>query len=125
MWEGWTKNIYLGLRDDVFMLLLGAFGATLALIAALFLPIWPALGLLWYFNGGDVLAIIVIIQALIVWGTLLNARAQVAHRMHISAWYAWTTPLGAGIFAMMMLTSAWKVLSGQGVTWKGRLYQQK
>jgi hypothetical protein len=45
--------------------------------------------------------------------------------MGISPWYAWTTPLGAGIFAAMMLTSAWKVLSGQGVTWKGRLYKPK
>ncbi len=27
MWEGWTKNIYLGLRDTPAMLLLGAFGA--------------------------------------------------------------------------------------------------
>ena len=31
---------------------------------------------------------------------------------------------GAGVFAAMMLTSAWKVLSGQGVTWKGRNYKQ-
>jgi chlorobactene glucosyltransferase len=122
MWEGWTKNIYLGLRDHPAMLLLGAFGATLALIAALFLPIWPVLGVLWYFKNGDGLAIAVILQALSVWGVLLYARARVASKMNISAWYALTTPLGAGVFAAMMLTSAWKVLSGQGVTWRGRKY---
>lgn len=122
MWEGWTKNIYLGLRDHPAMLLLGAFGATLALIAALFLPIWPLLGFFWYLNGGGWLAIAVIIQSLMVWGVLIYLRAKVAIKMNISAWYALTTPLGAGVFAAMMLTSAWKVLSGQGVTWRGRKY---
>ena len=122
MWEGWTKNIYLGLRDRPSMLLLGAFGATVALIAALFMPIWPLLGVLWYLNGGGWMALGVIIKSLIVWGALLLARGLTAHGMGISPWYAFTTPLGAGIFAAMMLVSAWKVLSGRGVTWKGRSY---
>ena len=50
---------------------------------------------------------------------------RVARAMHISGWYALTTPLGAGVFAAMMFTSAWKVLSGRGVTWKGRTYDPK
>jgi chlorobactene glucosyltransferase len=122
MWEGWTKNIYLGLRDHIAMLLLGAFGASLALIAALFLPVWPVLGLSWYFNGGGWRSFIVILEAALVWGYLIYVRAIIARKMHISIWYALTTPLGAGMFAAMMLTSAWKVLSGQGVTWRGRTY---
>ena len=122
MWEGWTKNIYLGLRDHPSMLMLGAFGASLALIAALFLPIWPLLGINWYLNTGIWQAIAVIIQALIVWAWVIYVRARVARGMNISAWYALTTPLGAGVFAAMMLTSAWKVISGQGVTWRGRKY---
>ena len=122
MWEGWTKNIYLGLHDHPAMLLLGAFGATLALLVALFLPVWPMLGMAWYLQGGGWLAVGVVIEALVVWGVLLLARAQVARKMHISAWYAWTVPLGAGVFAAMMIASAWKVISGQGVTWRGRKY---
>jgi chlorobactene glucosyltransferase len=125
MWEGWTKNIYLGLRDHPAMLLLGAFGATLALMAALFLPLWTLLGINWLFNNGDWLAVAVIVQSLLVWGWLLYFRMNVARGMNISAWYALTTPLGAGVFAAMMLTSAWKVLSGQGVTWRGRKYHSK
>ena len=109
MWEGWTKNIYLGLSDHPAMLLLGAFGATLSVIAALFLPLWTLLGINWLFNGGAWLAIAVIVQSLLVWGWLLYFRARVARDMNISAWYALTTPLGAGVFAAMMLTSAWKV----------------
>ncbi len=125
MWEGWTKNIYLGLRDHPAMLLLGAFGAALALIAALFLPVWPVLGAVWYNDGGGWMAIAVIGKSLIVWFALIRARAQVARKMGISPWYAFTTPLGAGVFAAMMLASAWKVISGRGVTWRGRTYHPK
>ena len=122
MWEGWTKNIYLGLHDHPAMLWLGVFGAVLALFAALFMPIWPLLGLNWYLRGGGWLAVGVMVEALIVWVDLLWARAVVARKMHISPLYAWTTPLGAGVFAAMMIASAWKVISGQGVTWRGRKY---
>lgn len=125
MWEGWTKNIYLGLRDHPYLLLLGAFGASLALFAALLLPVWPLLGLIWYLNGGGWMALGVAIQAVLVWGYLIYYRVRIAQIMEISAWYGVTTPLGAGVFAGMMLTSAWKVLTGQGVTWRGRKYRPK
>ncbi|GAB4484301.1 MAG: glycosyltransferase family 2 protein [Anaerolineales bacterium] len=123
MWEGWTKNIYLGLADTPAMLLLGAFGAFLALMAALFMPVWPLLGFFWQQNGGGIWAALVIAQALAVWAALIFARARVNAEMGISRGYALLTPLGAGVFAAMMFTSAWKVLSGSGVTWKGRRYR--
>lgn len=122
MWEGWTKNIYLGLRDQPALLLLGAVGALLLVIAALFLPIWPILGLFWLIRGGGWAAVAVIAQALILWGFLLYIRSEVAYKMGIPRWYALTTPLGSAVFTAMMLTSSWKVISGQGVTWKGRKY---
>ncbi len=125
MWEGWTKNIYLGLRDHPAMLTMGAFGAFLSLVAALFLPIWPALGIFWYLRGGGVLASCIIGEALILWVYLFYARANVASKMGIPRWYALTTPLGAAVFAAMMFISAWKVLSGQGVTWRGRRYNPR
>ena len=123
MWEGWTKNIYLGLRDQPALLLLGAFGAFLLVIAALILPLWPLLGLFWYLNRGGWMSLAIIAEALILWGVLIYIRSIVAHAMHIPRWYALTTPLGAAVFTAMMLTSSWKVLSGQGVTWKGRKYK--
>ena len=125
MWEGWTKNIYLGLRDQPSLLVLGVFGAFVLLMAALFLPVWPLLGLLWYLKGGGWMAVAVITKSLILWAFLIYVRARVAKAMNISLWYAFTTPLGAAVFAAMMLTSTWKVLSGKGVTWKGRMYTPK
>ena len=125
MWEGWTKNIYLGLSDRPSLILLGAFGAFLSLIAALVLPFWPLLGLFWYLQGGGWMALAVITEALILWAILIYARARVSSGMGISPWYALTLPLGAAVFAAMMITSTWKVLSGRGVTWKGRMYTRQ
>jgi chlorobactene glucosyltransferase len=120
MWEGWTKNIYLGLSDRSSLMMLGAF---MAVVAAFILPLWPALGFLWYLQGGGWLALTVIAKSLILWGIVIYARARVSSGMGISAWYAFTLPLGAAIFAAMMFTSTWKVLSGKGVRWKGRMYR--
>ena len=125
MWEGWTKNIYLGLRDQPSLTALGIFGAFLAGMASLFLPVWPLIGAFWYFNDGAWMAIGVVFEALLLWAYLIYVRARVARNMEISRWYALTTPLGAGIFGAMMVTSAWKVISRKGVTWKGRTYEAK
>jgi chlorobactene glucosyltransferase len=125
MWEGWTKNIYLGLSDRPSLTVLGAVGAFLALVAALILPLWPLLGLFLYSQGGGWFALAVILESLLLWGIVIYARAEVSTGMGISPGYAFTLPLGAGIFAAMMFTSTWKVLSGRGVTWKGRTYAPK
>jgi len=125
MWEGWTKNIYLGLRDQKGLLSLGVFGATVSLLAALFLPVWPLLAFAWLLNGGGWMAWTVLLESLAFWGYLIYVRARVAHSMEISGWYALTTPLGAAVFAAMMITSAFRVISGQGVSWKGRSYAPK
>jgi len=125
MWEGWTKNIYLGLRDQKGLQYLGVFGATVAMLAALFLPIWPVLGISWLLNGGGWMAGVVLLESLAFWGYVIAVRARVAKGMKITPWYALTTPLGSAVFAAMMLTSAFQVLSGQGVSWKGRLYTPK
>lgn len=125
MWEGWTKNIYLGLSDRPSLMLLGSFGAFLLLMVALVLPLWPILGVSWYLQGGGWLAWAVICESLLLWAIILYARARVASAMGISPWYAFTLPLGAAVFAAMMFTSTWRVLSGKGVTWKGRMYKSK
>ncbi|HET6822972.1 MAG TPA: glycosyltransferase, partial [Anaerolineales bacterium] len=125
MWEGWTKNIYLGLRDRTSLMLLGVVGAFLALFAAVILPLWPVLGAFWFLQGGGWLALMVASEALILWTLVIYMRAQVALGMGISPWYAFTLPLGSAVFAAMMITSTWRVLSGKGVLWKGRRYALK
>jgi chlorobactene glucosyltransferase len=125
MWEGWTKNIFLGLRDRPGLLLLGVFGAFVSFFAAVLLPVWLIGGLLWWAAGGGVYALLITAEAFLLWVYLIAWRMVACAGMDIPVWYALFTPLGAGIFAAMMVASAWKVLSGQGVTWKGRRYSAR
>ena len=125
MWEGWTKNIYLGLSDRPSLTRLGVLGAFLALVAAFALPLWPLFGFLWYMQTGGWLALAVVVESLILWAIVLHARAGTARSMGIPVWYALTLPLGAAVFAAMMFTSTWRVLSGKGVIWKNRVYTPK
>jgi hypothetical protein len=78
--------------------------------------------MLWLQRGGGWMALVVVLEAMLLWAALLGARARVAHGMGIPRGWALTTPLGAAVFAAIMLVSAWKVLSGKGVSWKGRRY---
>lgn len=123
MWEGWTKNIFLGLKGSAGMLLLGAFGAFLSLMAALALPLWLAAGLAWFAAGGGSMALLVAAEAALLWGYLIFWRVLALRGTDVPRGYALTVPLGAAVFAAMMFASAWKVLSGRGVTWKGRRYR--
>lgn len=122
MWEGWTKNIYLGLRDRLGLLLLGA---TLGLLGAILLPFWLLLGVLWYFSTVNLFAGLIALHAVILWLYLLWTRVKVNKAFQISPCYAFTLPVGALVFTAMMFVSAWKVLTGRGVTWKGRRYGQR
>ena len=125
MWEGWTKNIFLGLSGSAGLLLLGAFGAFLSLVAALALPLWLLAGLAWGAAVPGSAGWLVAAEAALLWGSLIFWRVRVLRDMSIPSWYALTVPLGAAIFAAMMFASTWKVLSGRGVTWKGRRYTRK
>jgi chlorobactene glucosyltransferase len=125
MWEGWTKNIFLGLSGSAGLLLLGAFGAFLSLVAALALPLWLLAGLVWWAAVPASAGWLAAAEAALLWGWLVFWRVRILRDMRIPSWYALTIPLGAAIFAAMMFASTWKVLSGQGVTWKGRRYTGK
>jgi len=119
IWEGWTKNIYLGMRDRIGLLLIGAL---IGLLAAFLLPVWLAGGLYWSVASGQPAAWVVTSEAILLWAVLLWYRVRTVRAFHISAGYALTLPLGALIFTAMLVTSGLNVLTGRGVTWKGRRY---
>lgn len=120
MWEGWTKNIYLGLQDKLWLL---SFGALLGLLVAIVLPAWLLGGLAWLAVGGGGTAVCVAGEAALLWGYLLWKRYQACQFFGIPAGYALTFPLGAFMFTLMMLASTFNVISGRGVVWKGRRYR--
>jgi chlorobactene glucosyltransferase len=120
MWEGWTKNIYLGLQDRLGLLLFGAF---IGLVVSILLPVWLVGGLAWIAFSGEWFAEVVAMEAIVLWGYLLWKRLQACRAFGISGCYAFTFPLGALVFTAMMIASAFYVLSGRGVIWKGRRYR--
>lgn len=119
LWEGWTKNIFLGMQGRFGLLL---FGGVLGLIAALGLLAWFLAGVIWWVRTGGWPAALVALEIVVLLGVLLWVRAMAARAFHISPWYAFSLPLGALVFTAMMFASALKVLTGVGVTWKGRRY---
>jgi chlorobactene glucosyltransferase len=119
IWEGWTKNIFIGLRDRLWLLLLGAITG---MLGALVLPLWLVLSLVWLAGGGGLVAAICLAQSMLVWVYLLYHRLRACRAYRISPWYALTLPLGALVFTAMMIASTLKVITGKGVTWKGRTY---
>jgi chlorobactene glucosyltransferase len=121
IWEGWTKNIFLGMRDRLGLLLFGAF---VSLAAALLLPLWLVGGLYWFASTGVASAALVASQALALWAYIIYWRVRASLAFHISPLYALTLPLGALLFTAMMFASAFRVLSGRGVSWKGRTYTE-
>ncbi len=124
IWEGWSKNVFIGLSGQPRLMGLGVLGAFTLLVGALVLPAWLAAGAIWLARGGGWLAGVVLAEAAGMWAHLLAKRVWVARGLEIPVWSALGVPLGALVFAGIMANSAFRVLSGKGVMWKGRLYRQ-
>ncbi len=120
MWEGWTKNIYPGMQDRLWLLLFGVF---IGLVVSIALPFWLFGGVVWLASGGGGIAAVVVFEALVLWGYLVFKRIEACRAFSISPGYAFTFPLGALVFTGMMMFSAFNVISGRGVSWKGRRYR--
>jgi chlorobactene glucosyltransferase len=120
MWEGWTKNIYLGLRDRPGLLLFGVF---IGLVVSFVLPVWLVGGVAWLAFSDKVAAGVVVVEAVVLWAYLVWKRLQACRAFGIPGGYAFSFPLGALLFSAMMVTSAYEVLSGRGVIWKDRRYR--
>ncbi len=120
IWEGWTKNIYLGMQDRVWLL---SVGVITGLVGALLLPFWLAGGIAALAINGSAASAILAAEAVLLWAYLLYNRVRACRAFEISPVYALTLPLGALVFTVIMMVSAYKVLSGQGVTWRGRTYR--
>jgi len=114
IWEGWSKNAYLGLEGRVWLLLVAVFfgiaGGIVPFIgfpAALHQRRW-AEATLW----GITLV------------TLLQNRDRAMREFNVPRWYALTLPVGALLCCGIAFSAWYKVVSGQGVTWKGRRYRE-
>ncbi len=117
MWEGWSKNLFLLFQRRKRAVVASAAGAALDGMAALLL----LLGLAGMQEGGPPSSLIFLSGAGVV--VFRHARyAQALRRNGFPWWCLFYHTVGSILFALLLVSSAAKHLSGQPLKWKGRDY---
>jgi len=112
LWAGFTKNTYVAARGD--LLALGGAAAFLSLLSV----VPAALAVDGLVRRRPVRAF----EALATLAGTVAIEAYLLRRIAIPARYAVFAPVGCAASAAILLTSTACVLSGRGVTWRGRRY---
>jgi glycosyltransferase involved in cell wall biosynthesis len=128
LWEGWTKNLYLGARGMppgfywvgcvstwlVFVVPSLALATALAGIASGWLGGGGGGG------GGQQLWLAAALASAVAFWQLRQVRLQLARETGIPPYLWWSAGLGGLILLGLQLASAFKTLTGIGWTWRGR-----
>jgi chlorobactene glucosyltransferase len=126
IWEGWSKNVVLSFQHNP------AQGA-LAVLGTVSIGVMPPVFAWWAVrarrsaaqNGtraDRIAANWITALAAAVIGLPIFFRVRVDRMLGISPAWSLTQPIGGLVFALIMATSALRLLTGKGVTWKGRTY---
>lgn len=119
IWEGWSKNAYLGLGERGYLLALAALGAAVGGIGPFLLVLWTLRRLA---RRPGLSTLLMSLEALGLLGLILRNRWIAMRELGVPRWYTFTLPLGALLGIGIAFTAWWRVVSGRGVTWKGRRY---
>lgn len=129
LWEGWGKNTVLSFRENPVVGVLGVPSIVLS-------PTLPLLWLRWARRSwrtadrtgmpGDELAA-AWVSALAVMGTLVPFiyRRRVDRTLGLGIGWTLTQPIGTVVFGLILLNSFLRLITGRGVTWKGRTYASR
>ncbi len=119
LWEGWTKNWFIGLDRDVSKAL-GAAGVVVLMFSApwLLLPsalvllaVLPQLSFWWWLLLG--LSLLAVLEQLAL-------RLWQRTRFDVPLSYWWLMGAGGLLLGAIGPVSVWRTLTGRGWTWKGR-----
>jgi chlorobactene glucosyltransferase len=121
IWEGWTKNSFVsaGRRLHNVLLLVAAVSLVVGVPPVILLV---ALGQSVLHGGLDAGATLVAGVAGLQTALVFYLGWRCNRESGVPARYTLALPLGAAMFNALLCYSAYRVLSGQGVTWKGRSY---
>ena len=119
LWEGWTKNWFLGLDRDP----LRAIGAAGVVVVMFSLP--------WLLAPTAVVLLIFLSRLALIWWLLLGfsllaiaqqliLRLWNRHRFAVPLTHWWLMGLGGLLVGAIGPVSVWRTLTGRGWTWKGR-----
>ena len=127
LWEGWSKNWFLGLDRDVFK----ALGAG-ALVVQLFAVPWLLLPFALLLAGQQLLSPL-LATPFLSWAPLAVALTGIGLQLAIRLWsrrrfglpldWWWLAWLGALVIGAIAPVSVLKTLTGRGWTWRGRSLQ--
>lgn len=122
LWEGWTKNLFFGLnrrwRNLIFLVS--------ALLSWGIIPpvlfIWSLFNTVWA-RPLSFVQLSIAFESTFLLALIIYTAWQTSRRFSIPRIYSLTVPLGIAVYIAMVLSSAYKVASGKGVSWKERVYK--
>ncbi|MBD1923969.1 glycosyltransferase [Microcoleus sp. FACHB-831] len=118
LWEGWTKNLYLGAQRSVWLMVY------LAFIMVMVYPVpWLGLALFLgkcFFSNLNLLDFLTIGLSLIGIWLQYNLRVEGAKISQCPPKYWWLSGMGGALVAAIALASVIKTETGWGWTWRGR-----
>ena len=126
MWEGWSKNVVLSFEGRPDKALLAVLGIVVLSILPPVLARWAVRS--WKRAGASGKAPERIaaawVVALAAWNIAIPLlfRRRVDRMLGLSPVWTLTQPIGMALFALIMLSTVVRLLTGRGVTWKGRSY---
>ena len=119
LWEGWSKNWFLGL-DRSISKSLGAGAVVLLMFTLPWLLLPTSLTMAFLSNHDQILWLIDAGFGLIAILMQLSVRLWTQARFSVPLRHWWLMGIGGVIIGLIAPTSVWKSLTGRGWTWKGR-----
>ncbi|MEO6458125.1 MAG: glycosyltransferase family 2 protein [Chloroflexia bacterium] len=126
VWEGWSKNVVISLQSNPSQAALAVVGVLSLTIAPIGMVSWARRS--WAMANKSKSASD---RAAAIWTTTLTAwqiglplimRRDLDRKLGLPPIWTLTQPIGTAIMGAIMLWSLLRLLTGKGVTWKGRTY---
>lgn len=126
VWEGWSKNVVLSFKGNPLQGFLAIQGTIQISLMPLVMLRWAWLARRTARKTGkkDDRTYAAWLSALAAANVAMPYayRARVDRMLGLSPIWTLTQPVGGVLFLLIMLTSLYKLITGKGVTWKGRTY---
>ena len=119
LWEGWSKNWFLGL-DRSISKSLGAGGVVLLMFTLPWLLLPASLTMACLSSHNQILWLSDACLGLVAILMQLSVRLWTRARFSVPLRHWWLMGIGGVIIGLIAPTSVWKSLTGRGWTWKGR-----
>jgi chlorobactene glucosyltransferase len=122
IWEGFTKNLFAGVKFNLLQALGASALITVGAVAPLIVALFCVTALL---TGAEGEWLRLLVPTFLVWLIQVFVATEANRHGGIPIRYAFTVPLGYALFVAILINSAIKIATGSGVTWKGRkLYER-